>query len=362
MALKLTPDSVLFEQIRSGDIKSCYYFYGKDVATLESVVKKLEAKLLIPEQRDLNYHFFDGANLDMSALSDAAEALPMFADRVVIAINDYYLKSDQKSAEPKKGAKRQDPLKTILSELDPETTTVIFYATGVDPCDGKKTLNPKNSSLAEHICSCGGEVCEFAYKKPRELVKYICRRVEKNGSSISQDAALKLAESCLSNLLMIQSETDKLSAYRFGEEISADDVSELVAGQMDTDIYKLARAATSGDRRSVFVILSELYNRGIESGYLLSAIGGAFLDLYRAKLALMTGRSEQDVVADYNYGSRAFVVRNSLRDCQRIPVSRLRYCLSVISDCDIAMKSSRTDRRILLETAIVMILSGEGAR
>ena len=120
MALKLTPDSVLFEQIRSGDIKSCYYFYGKDVATLESVVKKLEAKLLTPEQRDLNYHFFDGANLDMSALSDAAEALPMFADRVVIAINDYYLKSDQKSAEPKKGAKRQDPLKTILSDLDPK--------------------------------------------------------------------------------------------------------------------------------------------------------------------------------------------------------------------------------------------------
>lgn len=357
MSLTLTPDTALFEQIRSGDIRSCYYFYGKDTATLENVVKKLIAKLLTPEERDLNYHFFDGANLDMSALSDAAEALPMFADRVVIAINDYCLKGDSKQAENRKQTKKSDPLKALISDLDASTTTVIFYATGVDPCDGRKTLSPKNLSLAEHIAACGGTVCEFAYKKPQELVRYICSRVRKNGSEISNAAALKLAENCLSNLLMINNEVDKLSTYRSGSEITVEDVLTLVAGQTETDVYKLARAATSGDRNSVFVILSELYGRGVEGTYLLAMIGGAFLDLYRAKLALMTGRGENEISSDYSYGNRGFVIRNSLRDCARIPVDRLRYCLSVLSDCDIAMKSKKTDDKLLIETAIIKMLS-----
>ncbi len=357
MPLSLTPDSALYEQLRAGDVRSCYYFYGKDVATLENVVKKLVSKLLSPEERDLNYHFFDGASLDMSALADAAETLPMFAPRVVIAINDYNVRGGSSASDKKKASKRDDPLKKLISGLDSSTTTVIFYATGVDPCDGKKTLAPGNLSLAEHIASCGGVVCEFGYKTPRELVRYISSRVRKNGASITDSAALRLAESCLSNVLMINNEIDKLCAYRAGEEISPEDVSTLVAPQTDTDVYKLARAATSGNKNAVFVSLSELYGRGIEGTYLLAMIGGAFLDLYRAKLALISGRGEREIAADYSYGNRGFVIRNSLRDCAAIPIERLRYCLSCVSDCDIAIKSRRTDDRLLIETAIIKMLA-----
>lgn len=351
MALTLTSESELYKQLRAGDYKPCYFFYGKDIATLESVVKRLTDKLVPKEAKDLNYHFFSGSELDFMRLSEVLDSLPMFSDRVAAVINDF-------NAESAK-ADGMKLLQSAISAIDPSTATAIFYATGIDLCGGKKNLSPKNLKFAEFIVKSGGVAVEFAYKRPQELVKYIQGRVEKAGASISYGAALSMAESCLCNVLMINNEIEKLTAYRFGGEISEADVSELVAGQLDTDAYKLARAVSSGDKNAVFLILSELYSRQQESIPLLSVIGGAFMDLYRAKLALIGGRSEKDVAADFGYRGREFVVRNAMRDCSRISIDRLRYCLKVMSDCDIDMKSKKTDQRILLETAITKMLNGE---
>ena len=89
-------------------------------------------------------------------------------------------------------------------------------------------------------------------------------------------------------------------------------------------------------------------------------IGGAFTDLYRAKTAMISGRGEGDISADYGYRGREFVIRNALRDCSRIGISKLRYSLGVLSRCDADMKSKRTDQRVLLEEAITKILNFEG--
>lgn len=351
MALKPTSETELYRQLRAGDYKPCYFFYGKDVATLESVVRRLVNKLVPKDSRDLNYHFFNGAELDFMRLSEVLDSMPMFADRVVALVNDFNAES----------AKADDLklLQTAIGGVDSSTTTAIFYATGIDLCSGKKNLSAKNMKLAECIVKNGGAVVEFAYKKPQDLVKYIQTRVQKCGAEISYGAALSLAESCLCNVLALNNEIDKLAAYRFGGMISEEDVSELVAGQLDTDAYKLARAVTSGDKNACFLILSELYSRQQESIPLLSVIGGAFLDLYRAKIAMIGGRGESEAAADFGYRGREFVVRNAMRDCSRIPIERLRYCLRVLSDCDIDMKSKKTDSRILLETAIIRMLSGE---
>lgn len=349
MALEITSENQLYKQIRAGDIKPCYLFYGKDVATLEQVVHKLTAKLVPADARDLNYHYFTSDELSLSELGDIAASLPVFADRIVVALND--INAENMRADDLKY------LKSIIADVDPETVTLIIYATGTDLCAGKKSLSKKNLALAEHVVKSGGTVVEFAYKKPYELVKYIQGQVEKRGARIAPDAAKTLAELCLCNLLMINNEIEKLCAYRFKGDITADDVTLLASGQTDTDAYKLAKAVASGDTKAVFTILPELYSRQQESVQLLSVVGGAFLDLYRAKLALISGRGESDISSDFDYKRREFAIKNALRDCSRIPVERLRYCLRVMSDCDIDMKSKRTDQRILFETAITRMLS-----
>ena len=341
-------DHELVKTIKSGKIMPAYFFWGKDVATLESIAKKLVAKLVPDEANDLNYHFFSGSGFDVSEFADACEALPVFADRVVIAVND--LNAENLRADDFKY------LLEVVSGVDAETTTVVFYATGVDLCGGKKTLTSKNKKLSDHVAKIGAS-CEFAFKRPNELVKYVQSRVGKELCTISPKAAEYLASLCLCNLLTINNECDKLVSYVGKGEITHEIIDSLVSGQLDTDAYKLARAVTSGDRSLTFTILPELYAKQAESIPLLSVISGAFLDLYRAKLAYQTGRTASNILDDYSYRGRDFAVKNAMRDCSGIPIERLRACIEILSKCDIDMKSKRTDQRVLLEAALSQMLS-----
>lgn len=347
-ALKILGSSELARELKNG-IAPCYLLFGKDAATVESVAKNLAKKLVPDEARDLNYHFFPGDSIDFDELADCVEALPVFADRTVILLND----ADCDKL-PQRDVKR---LKEIISGIDPETTTLIIYCTAVDLCGGKKNLTASNKALAEHICACKGLVCEFKLKTAGELIKHIVRGVEKNGSKISEQAAKTLAEACKSDLLMIGNEIQKLSAYRFGEEITVRDVRELVTGRIDADAYRLAREISEGRREAAFETLAGLYDLQKETPSLVSAIASSFLDLYRAKLALMSGRGEREITDSFSYKGREFAVRNALRDCSGIPIERLRKCISIISECDAGIKSLRTDDRIQLEEAVTRMFS-----
>ena len=50
-------------------------------------------------------------------------------------------------------------------------------------------------------------------------------------------------------------------------------------------------------------------------------------------------------------------MENAFRDCRGMSMEKIRRFISVLSDCDIDMKSKRTDPRVLLETAIAKMLS-----
>lgn len=341
-------ESELVRSIRSERILPCYFFWGADTATCESFAKRLANKLVPAEARDMNYYFFGYSDFTVSAFSDVCEMLPAFADRVVAVVNDL-------NAE----ALRADDLKQLMDVIcgiDGTTTTVIFYTSGIDLTGGKRSLSSKNKKLADHISKCGGAVTEFAYKKPSELAGYIQKRIGKDGCFISLDAAQHLAQLLGSNILMIDNECDKLSAYTGSGEVTMQAIELLVSGQIDTDAYKLSKAILSGSRAQAFEILDKLYSKESEAIPLLSVISGAVMDLYRAKAAISSSRGESDVANDFSYRGREFAVRNAFRDCRSMSAEKLRYCMSVLSDCDIDMKSKRTDQRVLLEEAITKIL------
>lgn len=347
--MPIMTDSELVKSIRSGKVLPIYYFWGKDVATTESVTKKLAKKLCPDMDSSINYHFYSAQNFKVSEFADDCEALPMFGDRVLIILNDINaesLKSDDLSY-----------LLDILKGIDSETTTVIFYSSGVDLCNGKKTLSPKNKKLTDAISKIGGAVTEFAYKRPNELVKYIQSRCSDRFCVIHPHEAENLAAMCLCDVLTINNEIEKLTSFVGKGEITQEIIDSLVSGQLDTDAYKLASAVTQGRSGEVFKILPELYAKQAEPIVLTSVISTAFIDLYRASLAYSSGRSQVDIANDYNYKGRDFVIKNALRDCRKISLEKLRACIGIMSQLDADIKSKRTDPKLMLETALIRMLA-----
>ena len=342
-------ESSLKTAIKNGSFQRAYYFYGKDIAAIETYTKKIVSKTVDKDGEACNLHRFDGKNFDIDIFSDACEALPFFADYVCCTVCD--LSGESLTAD---NIKR---LTEIISDL-PETTVLIFYYTSVDVTDGKKYPTAKNKKLIDAVSKVGG-VCNFALKTPYALGKEIMSKVSGAGGSISKEAAEFLAVQCSCNTLLIGNELDKLMSYTRGNEITADVIKQVSPRLIETTSFDLAKAICRMDRKAAMRLLEDLFEEHTEPIAILYAITGNMADMYRARAASAAGKTPTDVKEDFKYPKNMlFRVDNAFRDVQKISLPHLRSCMKILADTDAAMKSLKTDNRILLEEAVVKMLSG----
>lgn len=338
----------LGRSIRNNDIANIYFFYGKDVSTISAYTKKLINRLVPAEEQAMNYQKFDGKNFDISAFADCCEVYPMFSQRVVVSVND--LNIDSVKAEDYKY------LKQILTSL-PETTTVIFFVTGIDIYKSKIKLTDKNQKFVD-FCVKNGVACDFALKTVSEMGKTIAQKVTKNNCVISKKNAEYLAEKCNGDMIFANNETDKICAYVDGGEITEEVIDLLCVRKLDADAFKLASAIVRQDSKRVFTIIDELFSLQNDAFSILSAISMNFVDIYRASVGKGRGKTPSKIASDFSYPKyREFAVTNAYKECSNIIPKRLRKCMRILSKTDIAMKSQRTDNRLLLEKAIVEMLN-----
>ncbi len=336
----------LTKKIRAGELTNVYYIYGKDVMTVENISKAILKKLLGKDWKN-DYTKIDGKNLDISEFEDTVETCPMFSEYNAILLNDLNAK-DIKSN-----------LKRIVEVIEniPNFTFLIINITGFDIYGGKKTITGDNKKIIDAVAK-KGIVCECGLKTVSEMIKSICTSVEKQGCNITQKNAQILAEYCLMDSMQISNEIKKLCAYRENEEIRAEDIDSLVAGQIETDSFKLAKAVVSLNSSQAFFLLDDLLNKRNEPIAVLTAISMSFIDLYRAKVGTTAGKHSNDVVADFRYGGRAFAVNNAYRDCKKISLKNLHKCIQILKETDKKLKtSSGMPPKILLEKAITEMLA-----
>ena len=319
------------KQIKEGEISSLYYFYGHDTAALESFSKRLIKRLCPDDAQFMNYHKMDGKKLDVTELSDACSALPMFAERVVVSIND--LNMDNVSA-----ADTED-IKTILSDLG-ETTTVIIYITGENIYkSNNKYLTDKNKSFLT-FCEKHGLACDFAYKRASDLGRSIASVLAKVGCSITKANAEYLAQLCLCDMGAVMRELEKLSSYAPGREITREDIDALCIRRIESDGYALALNVLRANAGFVFKRVRELDLQNYKAHEILGIISFSLTDLYRAKLARSSGLGWESAAKDFGYPkNREFAIKNAFNECGPISAERIRKTLNILCETDIMLKT-----------------------
>lgn len=333
-------DDVL-KSIKSGELKNIYYFCGRDVMSVESLARQLIKK--ISNGDESSYQKFIGKELNISEFADYCEMFPMSADYNLIVIND--LNAEEFSA---------DEIKSFLDILEnvPPSTVVLIYITGIDIKGGKKYPTAKNKKITDFTAK-NGVFCEMELKTPQELGKSAMKLAEKLGCPLNRYNAEKIVQLCLCNSLMIKNEVEKLCSYADGMEITADMIDALVPKQLDSTVFNLAKAVTSFNVKQSLLLLDEVFLQQNDAINVLGSITGAFIDFYRAKAAVSCRRSENDVINDFSYKGREFVVRNSFRDCRKISDSHMKKCLNILKETDKALKTFSGNDRIIIEQAVV---------
>lgn len=339
------------KEIKTGTIKNIYYIYGADAGRTGKLAKLLKKKIMGADFSASDYSRFEGKNFDLSEFSDTAEMYPMLTDYNFIEINDF--NADNFNA---------DEIKRFLKIIDeiPEQTIILITITGFDVKGGKRTPGAKNKKIIDAF-SKKGIVVENEFLKPSEMYKYIQEIASKNGSSINRQNAEKIAEMCLGNTLAAENETCKLSAFAGSEEITAEMIENMISAGIDTNAFALASAVTSFNAMLAMKILDELIQQRAEGVMIISALSSAFIDIYRARIAIDSSIRDNTVAEDFSYKGREFVVRKAFGDARKTSAVHLRKCLKILENADLECKSTRLDQRIIIEKAISeMLLSKNG--
>ncbi|MCD7730917.1 MAG: DNA polymerase III subunit delta [Oscillospiraceae bacterium] len=348
--MAIVTDSSLRAAIKAGTIDNLYYFYGKDIAAVEKFKKALVEKTVKKGDEACNLRSFDGENFDINEFIDACEALPMFAEYVCCTVSNLNAENI--------GTGTLNRLIEFIGDI-PDTTVLIFYYTSFDVTGGKKYPTTKNKKLMDAV-SKKGSVCNFAYKTPDMLSKDIMQKVSKSGSSISKQTAAYLAQICGCDTMILENEISKLIAYSGNIEITKEIVELLCPRQIETTSFDLARAIARHDKTLAMRLLNDLSSERIDPISIMYAITGNMVDLYRAKVALGSGKAPSEVTSDFGYPANIkFRVDNAFRDVRTSSLGHLRKCMQILTETDVKMKSLKTDNMTLLEEAIIRMLSSK---
>lgn len=334
--------------IKADKLGGLYYLYGKEIYLTNAYAQRLIKKALGDADASFNLQSYEGKGLSVSQLADAVEALPMFAARKCVVVRD--LNADELSAG------ELDMLLALFADI-PDTTVLVIVITGFEiDAKRRKSGGGKNQKLLA-AAEKAGNACEFVGKSTADLARFIMDRAQRSGCSITRAGADYLSAACGGSLLQIVNELDKLCAFKQTGELTLADIDLLVAKQIDTSAFALAKAILSRNHKQAFTIIDELFYQRMEGIAILGALSMAFVDLYRAKAAITANVSEGQVIADFGYRGRDFAVRNAFRDVRRLPITQMRGCMDILVKADERLKSSRADERIVLEQVLVTMLA-----
>ena len=323
----------------------CYLFVGEEEYLKRLYAGKIADAVVQPAFSSFNVEHFDGKGLDLRDVFDHAAILPMMDEKRVIVVDDYKLDPLSQRDE----GLLQDGLASL-----PDTTILIFT----------QELNPvskKTGKKARDLFSKYGAVCELEKRSGQDLYRPLIASAQKQGCALSTAMAQYLVSCVGDDFNVLIQELSKVCAYAQGE-ITKAHIDAVATKTLDAKVYALSRALLQHDFDKAYAVLDTLVQMRVEPYYILGALNGAYLDLYRAKTAVTCAGNIQPILSAYSYKGREFALQNAARDAARLSMPQLRKSLEALLDADRKLKSTGESGTLIMEQLLVrlsLIANGE---
>ena len=332
----------LKQHIKAKEFFSVYLVIGDESYLKQIYSNQLVEKNLNPAFESFNYSFFEGKGLDLRDVYEKAIMLPMMSDKRCILVDDFKIDS--------LNDKEVRTMEEVFEEL-PETTLLIFRqgSAGFSKKSGKKVFELFNKF---------GAVCELNKRKGAELYKPLISSAKKQGCELDNICAQYLVSCVGDDFNVLINELSKVCNFVGEGKITKEAIDAVAIKTVDAKVYFLTKALLSNDFEKAYDVLDSLLRIKTEPEYILGAIVGTYVDLYRVKVALSSGAQPLELKDVFNYKNREFVLQNAARDSRNLDISKLRKCLDVLNEADMKLKTGRDagKGRMVIEQVIVKLL------
>lgn len=328
-----------------------YLLCGEEKLLLKRAAKKLIQRAGGENFPEFNLNEFPGET-EADRIIDAAVALPFLAEQKCVAVSDY---NAEEKPQPE-----LDKLFGLLEDLPESTALVLWYPT----LDFSRKSN-KWKKLMDR-CEKLGSVIEFNRREAGDLKRYLAKEAERQGCVLGSRALGKLLEYAGNDLTALLGEVDKLCAYtlaRGGKEVTAETVEELTPKNTEITVFLMTNALVAGNYEKAYSLLDQLFYQNEEPVAILAAMASSYLDMFRVKAALESGLTCM-APAGYlpEYKRMGFRLERAMRNAARVPMGTLRRSLNLLLEADLALKGSRLEARLVLDSLIArLLLAGQEA-
>lgn len=330
------------KQLSSGNFPQVCLIFGDEDYLKKHYASQLEKKSVDESMASFNLHNINGENFVFDELYQAVQSMPFMSDYSCVSVKNLNIEKTDKTD--------YELLLDLISDPN-ESCVLLFRMDNVELNDSKE----KTKGFIEAVDSVG-VVLRLDKMKGAQLFKLLESGAAKRGCQMSRDVSSYLANRVGDELSTLLNELEKLCFYKGEGEITRRDVDAICTRSLDASIFDLSKALVSGTAQQAFNILNDLLAQKEKPVAILGTLINAYVDMYRAQVALSSGEAADAAAQVFNYRRSAFRLKNAARSSADMSLEQIRTCLDILADADTRLKSTALDERRILEELLLRLM------
>ncbi|MEL7566666.1 MAG: DNA polymerase III subunit delta [Dehalobacterium sp.] len=331
----------VINDVKRGVISLVYLFYGAERLLLQEALDSLTKFLAPGGAGDFNYEKFDAGMASPSQVVNAANLLPVFAEKRLVVVTGVPWFSSGKGGEEESKNSELSSLLTYLENPSPSTCLVLVAG---EKIDGKRKIVKTIKKT--------GQVIEFTSPKGIELNEWMDKSFREMGKKAARRAIDYLAVAVGNNMSLLEQEIEKVSLFVGpAAEVTLQDVMQTVSVSSNLTVFNLVDAVSKKDSASAVFQLRELVKNGEPEIKILALLARQMRILLQIQSLRKEGLGESQIAADL--GLHPFVVKKGLQQSNYFTAQELINALEILLETDVKFKTGKGDHLALLETAIL---------
>lgn len=342
--MALIEEEALKKQIREGQFSRLYLFYGEESYLKQQYVTRITDKTTDESFRAFNLHILEGKDTTLDEIAECSEAMPMMGEYTVTVVNDMDLS--------KLDTTQNGKLYQLISDV-PETSVLIFKQDTVSV----EQKDKKWSEVIKMFDKFGCAVC-LNKKTGGDLVKMLVSGAKKRECTLSNNDARYLISVVGDDLNVLLNELEKLCFFVDKREITQKDIDTVAVRSLEATAFTLTKFLVAGNFDKAYEALDTLFFLKTDPILIMGALISAYVDMYRAKVAITNGENSTACAKAFNYRGREFRLTNGARDAGKLSIVQLRNALEILSEADEKIKTNYEESkvRLVIEEAMVRLM------
>ncbi len=324
------------EHIKKNEFSNMYLLFGKEDYLKITYRNKLRKTIISPDD-SMNYSYFEGKDIDETAVISMAGTVPFFSERRLIVVENSGL------------FKRQNELSEFLSSL-PETTFLVFVEQEVD----------KRSKLYKAVQK-SGTVVELNGLEEKDLKLWVATYLHQSQKKITEQNIMYMLNKTGADMQNLKNELDKLISYSASEDvITREMIDEICVAQTEGKIFEMIDAIGMRNQDRALQLYYDLLAVREKPMSILFLLIRHFNILIQLKELANEGAAN-GVIAS-KVGVPPFAVRKYIGQAKNFKNSEIRDCLEQCAEVEQQVKTGLLLDQIGVELLIIAFSRGRGSK